>query len=271
MEQLLPKYVFFFLLTEPFSRCCSSFTQCFNIPPPRPQNEEPAFSRDCTTFFITVPLKQGDRGTFSHITMISNRVKLRQAFIKTSAFSVTVETKAVASACASLLSTFPYLLRRPIIQSAHIIPFWRGGGAVFPVPAENWGDIISNELTGALCGRCANFCRSYNGAEIRGEGVLKATRGHMICHLPLWRFVIFPPVSRRDGGAASATWPRGAGRSLGFWPTTRSRTPCKRSNAARSIVRRWLKSSVTSRYLFLLSFSYFLSTEQESTQRHLYR
>ncbi|XP_022596984.1 inactive dipeptidyl peptidase 10-like [Seriola dumerili] len=37
------------------------------------QNEEPVFSRDCTTLFITMPLKHGGRGTFNHITMISNQ------------------------------------------------------------------------------------------------------------------------------------------------------------------------------------------------------
>uniref|UniRef100_H3DKF2 Dipeptidyl-peptidase 10 (Non-functional) n=1 Tax=Tetraodon nigroviridis TaxID=99883 RepID=H3DKF2_TETNG len=37
------------------------------------QNEEPLYSRDCRTFFITVPLKHSHRGTFSHITMISDR------------------------------------------------------------------------------------------------------------------------------------------------------------------------------------------------------
>ncbi|XP_041663100.1 inactive dipeptidyl peptidase 10-like [Cheilinus undulatus] len=37
------------------------------------QNEVPAFSRDCSTFFVTMPLKQGGRGTFNHITMISNQ------------------------------------------------------------------------------------------------------------------------------------------------------------------------------------------------------
>ncbi|KAM6979334.1 inactive dipeptidyl peptidase 10-like [Tautogolabrus adspersus] len=37
------------------------------------QNEEPAFSKDCSTFFITMPLKHGGRGTFNHITMISNQ------------------------------------------------------------------------------------------------------------------------------------------------------------------------------------------------------
>lgn len=47
---------------------------------PRHQNEEPVFSRDCKVFFTTVPLKQGDHGTFNHITMISNQVKLRQTF-----------------------------------------------------------------------------------------------------------------------------------------------------------------------------------------------
>eukprot|EP00066_Takifugu_rubripes_P022706 XP_011611972.1 PREDICTED: inactive dipeptidyl peptidase 10-like [Takifugu rubripes] len=33
------------------------------------QNEEPLYSRDHMTFFITVPLKHSDSGTFSHITM----------------------------------------------------------------------------------------------------------------------------------------------------------------------------------------------------------
>eukprot|EP00064_Thunnus_orientalis_P003779 superscaffoldBa00000322_g3790 len=37
------------------------------------QNEEPVFSKDCTIFFITMPLKQGGRGSFNHITMISNQ------------------------------------------------------------------------------------------------------------------------------------------------------------------------------------------------------
>uniref|UniRef100_A0A4W6FRF4 Dipeptidyl-peptidase 10 (inactive) n=1 Tax=Lates calcarifer TaxID=8187 RepID=A0A4W6FRF4_LATCA len=37
------------------------------------QNEEPVFSKDCTTFFISMPLKHGSRGTFNHITMISNQ------------------------------------------------------------------------------------------------------------------------------------------------------------------------------------------------------
>uniref|UniRef100_A0A8C3AHJ8 Dipeptidyl-peptidase 10 (Non-functional) n=1 Tax=Cyclopterus lumpus TaxID=8103 RepID=A0A8C3AHJ8_CYCLU len=41
------------------------------------QNEEPVFSKDCTTFFITMPLGHGGRGTFNHITMISNQVNLR--------------------------------------------------------------------------------------------------------------------------------------------------------------------------------------------------
>ncbi|XP_051814855.1 inactive dipeptidyl peptidase 10-like isoform X2 [Acanthochromis polyacanthus] len=37
------------------------------------QNEEPVFSRDYTTLFITMPLKHSDHGTFNHITMISNQ------------------------------------------------------------------------------------------------------------------------------------------------------------------------------------------------------
>uniref|UniRef100_A0A665UXF0 Dipeptidyl-peptidase 10 (inactive) n=1 Tax=Echeneis naucrates TaxID=173247 RepID=A0A665UXF0_ECHNA len=36
-------------------------------------NEEPVFSKDCKTLFITMPLKHGGRGTFNHITMISNQ------------------------------------------------------------------------------------------------------------------------------------------------------------------------------------------------------
>ncbi|XP_044072620.1 inactive dipeptidyl peptidase 10-like isoform X2 [Siniperca chuatsi] len=37
------------------------------------QNEEPVFSKDCTTFFITMPLKHSSHGTFNHITMVSNQ------------------------------------------------------------------------------------------------------------------------------------------------------------------------------------------------------
>ncbi|XP_051260372.1 inactive dipeptidyl peptidase 10-like isoform X1 [Dicentrarchus labrax] len=36
------------------------------------QNEEPVFSKDCTIFFITMPLKHGGRGGFNHIAKISN-------------------------------------------------------------------------------------------------------------------------------------------------------------------------------------------------------
>lgn len=41
-----------------------------------PQNEEPLYSRDYMTFFITMPLQHSNSGTFSHITMISNQVRL---------------------------------------------------------------------------------------------------------------------------------------------------------------------------------------------------
>ncbi|XP_041856908.1 inactive dipeptidyl peptidase 10-like [Melanotaenia boesemani] len=37
------------------------------------QNEEPVFSEDCTTFFITMPIKHNP-GTFNHITMISSKL-----------------------------------------------------------------------------------------------------------------------------------------------------------------------------------------------------
>ncbi|XP_029692971.1 inactive dipeptidyl peptidase 10-like isoform X1 [Takifugu rubripes] len=46
------------------------------------QNEEPLYSRDHMTFFITVPLKHSDSGTFSHITMISNRSDGREGNIR---------------------------------------------------------------------------------------------------------------------------------------------------------------------------------------------
>ncbi|XP_076023937.1 inactive dipeptidyl peptidase 10-like [Genypterus blacodes] len=39
------------------------------------QNEEPVFSDDGATFFITMPLKHSSHGAFNHITMISHQVK----------------------------------------------------------------------------------------------------------------------------------------------------------------------------------------------------
>uniref|UniRef100_A0A673Z9H4 Dipeptidyl peptidase like 10 n=1 Tax=Salmo trutta TaxID=8032 RepID=A0A673Z9H4_SALTR len=41
------------------------------------QNEEPLFSKDGNTFFLTMPIKHGGRGSFHHITMISDQVNLR--------------------------------------------------------------------------------------------------------------------------------------------------------------------------------------------------
>ncbi|XP_058478976.1 inactive dipeptidyl peptidase 10-like [Solea solea] len=46
------------------------------------QNEEPVFSGDCTTFFITMPLKHGDSGTFNHITMISNEFEGQEVSLR---------------------------------------------------------------------------------------------------------------------------------------------------------------------------------------------
>ncbi|KAM7380904.1 hypothetical protein PAMP_004174 [Pampus punctatissimus] len=46
------------------------------------KNEEPVFSKDCTLFFITMPLKQGSRGTFNHITMISNQSKGQEVNVR---------------------------------------------------------------------------------------------------------------------------------------------------------------------------------------------
>ncbi|XP_034550115.1 inactive dipeptidyl peptidase 10-like isoform X1 [Notolabrus celidotus] len=46
------------------------------------QNEEPVFSKDCTTLFVTMPLKQGGRGTFSHITVISNQSEVHDVNLR---------------------------------------------------------------------------------------------------------------------------------------------------------------------------------------------
>lgn len=58
-----------------------------------PQNEEPLYSRDCRTFFITVPLKHSHRGTFSHINMISDRVRLLQTLLSHHFVALTDERK----------------------------------------------------------------------------------------------------------------------------------------------------------------------------------
>lgn len=63
-------------------KVCKMFVFCLVS-----QNEEPIFSKDCTTFFITMPLKHGGLGTFNHITMISNQVKLLETFNKMNRFS----------------------------------------------------------------------------------------------------------------------------------------------------------------------------------------
>ncbi|MGH0123449.1 UNVERIFIED_CONTAM: hypothetical protein FKN15_012540 [Acipenser sinensis] len=39
---------------------------------PYPKNEEPVFSQDCRTFFLTVPVKNGGHGAFHHIAMFSD-------------------------------------------------------------------------------------------------------------------------------------------------------------------------------------------------------
>uniref|UniRef100_A0A8C6KWL9 Inactive dipeptidyl peptidase 10-like n=1 Tax=Nothobranchius furzeri TaxID=105023 RepID=A0A8C6KWL9_NOTFU len=46
------------------------------------QNEEPLFSDDCTTFFITMPLKDGNHGAFNHITMISNQSSSQEVNVR---------------------------------------------------------------------------------------------------------------------------------------------------------------------------------------------
>lgn len=84
------------------------------------QNEEPVFSKDYKVFFTTVPLKQGDQGTFNHITMISNRVKLRQTFMQRFSFKLNL-------VCHRLFFFFFYKI-------CAFLPF--------PQPLENQGYIL---------------------------------------------------------------------------------------------------------------------------------
>ncbi|XP_016334465.1 inactive dipeptidyl peptidase 10-like [Sinocyclocheilus anshuiensis] len=37
------------------------------------QNEKPSFSKDGETFFVTLPLRSGGRGSFRHLTMMSEQ------------------------------------------------------------------------------------------------------------------------------------------------------------------------------------------------------
>ncbi|XP_029789186.1 inactive dipeptidyl peptidase 10 [Suricata suricatta] len=46
------------------------------------QNEEPVFSRDGSTFFMTVPVKQGGRGEFHHIAMFLVQSKSEQITVR---------------------------------------------------------------------------------------------------------------------------------------------------------------------------------------------
>ncbi|XP_013924036.1 PREDICTED: inactive dipeptidyl peptidase 10 isoform X2 [Thamnophis sirtalis] len=46
------------------------------------QNEEPVFSKDGNTFFMTVPVKQGGRGEFHHIAMFNVQIKNEQFSIR---------------------------------------------------------------------------------------------------------------------------------------------------------------------------------------------
>ncbi|XP_040913929.1 inactive dipeptidyl peptidase 10-like [Toxotes jaculatrix] len=46
------------------------------------QNEEPVFTKDCTMFFITMPIKHGGSGTFNHITMVSNQSEGQEVNIR---------------------------------------------------------------------------------------------------------------------------------------------------------------------------------------------
>uniref|UniRef100_A0A674A2P9 Inactive dipeptidyl peptidase 10-like n=1 Tax=Salmo trutta TaxID=8032 RepID=A0A674A2P9_SALTR len=41
------------------------------------QNEEPVFSKDGHTFFLTMPIRHGEQGSFHHIAMISDQVNMR--------------------------------------------------------------------------------------------------------------------------------------------------------------------------------------------------
>ncbi|XP_024864521.1 inactive dipeptidyl peptidase 10 isoform X2 [Kryptolebias marmoratus] len=46
------------------------------------QDEQPVFSADGRTFFVTVPLKDGRHGAFSHVTMISNQAEGQEVSLR---------------------------------------------------------------------------------------------------------------------------------------------------------------------------------------------
>lgn len=82
----------------------------------------------------------------------------------------------------------------------------------------------------------------------------------------LFLAVVFSPRVKR---AASATWPQEAGKSVKSWPLTSAHAQCKQDiSTVQCDVWSNMSSQITYEYDV---FSYFLSTEEGSTQRHLYR
>lgn len=184
-----------------FFTCISSLFLATN------QNEEPVFSKDCNVFLTTVPLKQGDQGTFNHITMISNRVKLPHTQTRRLSF--------IQKSTLSAVQFFTFFNR------------WR------------------SQVT--FCSNAALYDSSS-----------------MMC------FFIFPPPSPK-AEAASVTWPQEAGRWRRSWLTTRRRSQCKSAHTTHHFTQSHPENKSLFWLRLLLPFSYFLSTEQGSTQRHLYR
>lgn len=84
----------------------------------------------------------------------------------------------------------------------------------------------------------------------------------------LWCAFSFFPSLKAEAAAGFVTWPRGAGRSLRSWPMTRRHSRCKSTTP---LFTQAQSKSLSLQLLLLSSCSYFLSTEQGSTQRHLYR
>lgn len=105
------------------------------------QNEEPVFSKDCKVLLTTVPLKQGDQGTFNHITVISNRVKLKLNLVRLILFTT-----------APRLSRFPKRWKKLRLHF----------------------DVIQVHIT--ILPRCA-FHFSSSKSEGRGSGVRHLTSG----------------------------------------------------------------------------------------------
>uniref|UniRef100_A0A673ZAT3 Dipeptidyl peptidase like 10 n=1 Tax=Salmo trutta TaxID=8032 RepID=A0A673ZAT3_SALTR len=88
------------------------------------QNEEPLFSKDGNTFFLTMPIKHGGRGSFHHITMISDQVNLRHLTSGSWEVSQILEYDEEADTV-YFLSTEDSSIQRQLYRVSAVNPFQR--------------------------------------------------------------------------------------------------------------------------------------------------